>query len=160
MKRLYTPEASQHWQRRASLARIIGPGLVVLALIVCIVLCTMVNTANAQQMLFACMSIFTLAGWICIFLLYAVWAPARAQATHIAGMLEQEPELYEGELTIHSDSFRIPKSVTVRKAALNTTDGVLSLSVSAALAEQFPANGTKVRVWTVRKFIVAYEVCA
>ena len=160
MIRLYTPEAAQRWKRRASLTRAIAPSLVALALIVCIILCTMVNTANAQQMMFACMGLFTLAGWTCILLLYCVYAPAQAQALHIGGMFTQAEEAHEGLLRVHRDSFRIPKSVTVRKVTLDTAEGPLSLSVSAALAEQLPQNGTRVRVRTVRKFIVAYEVCA
>lgn len=160
MNRLYTPEAAQRWKRRASLTRIMAPGLVALALIVCIILCAMVNTSNAQRMMLSCMGLFTLAGWACILLLYYVYAPAQAQALHIGGMFTQAEEEHEGLLTVHRDSFRIPKSVTVRKATLDTADGPLSLSVSAALAGQLPQNGTKVRVWTVRRFIVAYEVCA
>jgi len=160
MKRLYTPEAARRWKRRASFTRLIAPGLVALALMVCILLCTMVTTANARQMMFACIALFTLAGWACILLWYFVYTPAQAQALHIGGMFTQAEETYEGVLTIHRDSFRIPKSVTVRKATLDTADGPVSLSVSAALAGQFPANGSKVRVLTVRKFIVAYEVCA
>ena len=160
MKRLYTPEAAKRWKRRASLTRIIAPGLVALALMVCILLCTMVTTANARQMMFACIALFTLAGWACILLLYFAYAPAKAQAVHIGGMFSAENETYEGVLTIHKESFHIPKSVTVRKATLETAEGAVALSVSAGLVHQLPKSGTAVRVTTVRKYITGYEVLA
>lgn len=160
MIRLYTPESARHWKRRAALLLGLAIGLVVLALVVNIVLCTRVNTANAQTLQVTCIALFTLAGWACILLLYFAYAPAKAQAVHIGGMFSAENETYEGVLTIHKESFHIPKSVTVRKATLETAEGAVALSVSAGLVHQLPKNGTAVRVTTVRKYITGYEVLA
>lgn len=160
MNRLYTPQAARQWKRRASFTLGLGLGLVVLALAVCIYLCTLVTTANAQTLLFTCIAVFTLSGWACMLLLYFAHAPAKAQAVHIGGMFSAESETFEGVLTVHKESFRIPKSVTVRKATLETAEGPLALSVSAGLVHQLPKNGSTVRVTTVRRYITGYEVIA
>ncbi len=160
MIRLYTPEAARRWKRRAYMILVFSLGLVALALIACIIFCTQVNTANAQTLMLSSMALFTLAGWACILLLYFAYAPAKAQAVHMAGMFSAKTETWEGVLTVHKDSFHIPKSVTVRKATLETAEGPLSLSVSAGLASRLPKNGTAVRVTTVRKYITGYEVIA
>lgn len=160
MKHLYTREEALRWRRRASLSLGISIAAVTLALTVCIILCTQVSTANAQTLLLSVIVLFTLAGWTAILLLYFSYAPAKAQAEHIRGMLAEEPQPCEGVLTLHRETFRIPKSVTVRKATLLTDDGPVSLSVSAGLARMLPRNSVRVRVWTVRRFITAYEVIA
>lgn len=160
MNRLYTPEAARYWKRRASFTLGLALGLVALALAVCILLCTRVNTANAQTFLFACIALFALSGWACILLLAFAYAPAKAQAVHIGGMFSAEAETWEGVLTVHKESFHIPKSVTVRKATLLTEEGALSLNVCAALAAQLPPNGSTVRLTAVRKYITGYEVIA
>lgn len=160
MVRLYTPESARYWKHRATFLFAFSIALVVLALAVNIILCTRVNTANAQTMQIACITLFTLAGWACILLLWFAYTPAKALAVHIGGMFSAESEIHEGVLTIHKESFRIPKSVTVRKATLATAEGPLALSVSAALVPQLPKSGTSVRVTTVRKYITGYEVIA
>lgn len=159
MTRLFTPEEAKRWHQRASLTLTLSVGLVALALAVCIILCTQVNTGNAQTLLLTASALFTLAGWAAILLMYFVHAPAKAQAEHIFGMLNGEVTLLEGTLTLHRETFRIPKSVTVRKATLTTAEGPVSVSVSAALAGRLPA-GVPLRVETVRRFISAYEVIA
>ena len=160
MVRLYTPESARYWKHRAAFLFGFSIGLVMLALVVNIILCTRVNTANAQMLQVACIALFTLAGWTCILLLWFAYTPAKAQAVHIGGMFSAESKTYEGVLTIHKESFCIPKSVTVRKATLATAEGPLALSISAALVPQLPKSGTAVRVTTVRKYITGYEVIA
>ena len=158
MKQLYTPEEAKRWQRRASLSLAFVIGLPVLALAVCIVLCTQVTTANAQTLLLTVIALFTLAGWAAILLAAFAYRPARALAIHIGGMLSAEPQAYEGTLTLLPETFGIPQSITVRKASILTEDGPVSLSVSTGLVRQLPRGSARIRVWTVRKFITAYEV--
>lgn len=157
MEHLYTHAESQRWKRRAALTMGISAGAVALALAVCILLCTAVNTANARTLLLCCVALFTLAGWAAILLLFFVYAPARAQAEHIFGMLNGETQVFEGTLTLHRETFRIPKSITVRKATLHTDEGPVSLNVSAALAHRLPTD-RRLRLETVRRYIAAYEV--
>lgn len=159
MKRLYTPEEAQRWKQRTLHRLILAIAVFVTAITVCIILCGQVNTANAQTLLLIIIALSALSGWASMLLFYFSYAPAKAQAIHMQGILAGEAECAEGILTLHKDSFRIPKSITVRKATLQTAEGPLSLSVSAALARQLPA-GVPLRVETVRRFITAYEVIA
>lgn len=158
MQHFYTPGAAHSWKRRASFLLCFSLGLVAAALAVCIIFCTRVTQANAQTLLLASIALFTLAGWTCILLLSFAYAPARANTVHFACMLAEQPETLQGMITLHRESFRIPKSVTVRKVTLETDEGSLSLSVNASLAHLLPANGSAVRVNTVRKFITGCEV--
>ena len=160
MKRLYTPEEAQRWRRRTRVSLAFCIILAVLVLAVCILLCTRVNTANASRLLLTDIVLFALAGWTVILTLYYVHVPAKAQAVHIEGMLAEEPQLHEGIYTPQENTFRIPKSITVRSVSLATEEGATALHVSAALARQLPPAGTRLRVWTVRRFIIAYEVIA
>jgi len=159
MTRLYTLKEAKRWKQRAALMLALATGLVALALIVCIALCTQVNTGNAQSLLSATITLFTLAGWTAILLGYFGYLPARAQAEHIGGMTTGTEEELEGVLTLLPETFRIPKSVTVRRATLDTPQGPVSLSVSAALSRQLP-TGVPLRVLTVRRFVAGYEVIA
>lgn len=160
MKRLYTPEEAQRWRRRTRISLAFCIVLAVLVLAVCILLCTRVNTANASRLLLTNIILFALAGWTVILTLYYVYVPAKAQTVHIEGLLAEEPQLHEGIYTLQESTFRIPKSITVRSVSIATEEGAASLHVSAALARQMPPSGTRLHVWTVRRFIIAYEVIA
>ena len=160
MIRLYTPEAALHWKRRSIFTLCLSLGLVAAATLVNILLCGMVHSGNAAQLQAVCIALFALCGWACILLLYFVYAPAKAQAVHIAGMFSAPTETYEGVLTIHKESFHIPHSVTVRKATLETADGPLALSISAGMVPRLPRDAARLRVTTVRKYITGYEVIA
>ena len=160
MIHLYTPEAARAWKRRAAVTLGLSLGLVALATVINIILCGRVNTANAATLQLTCIALFALAGWACILLMYFVYAPAKAMAVHIGGMFSAPAETLEGVLTIHKESFRIPKSVTVRKATLETAEGPLSLNISAGLLHKMPKNGTRVRLTAVRRYITGCEVAA
>lgn len=159
MIRLYTRETADRWLRRAKTLLWLALSLVGAALVICIVLCGRVNTGNAATLLVTCIALFTLAGWAGILLLVFAYAPARAQAEHMAGMFTQEEECFEGVLELHREYLHIPKSVTVRKATLHTDEGDVALSVCAGLSRSLP-RGKRVKVLAVRKFITAYEVTA
>ena len=160
MKHLYSPMEAQRWRRRATLSLALSIGLMAAALAVCIGLCTQVSTSNAQSLLVTVILITTLAGWTTILLLTFAYIPAKALAVHISGMVNAEAESHEGTLTLLPETFGIPKSITVRKATLMTEDGPVSLSISTGLVRQLPRGATHLRVWTVRRFITAYEVIA
>lgn len=160
MNRLYTPEEAHRWRRRTRLSLVICIVLAVIVTGICILLSTWVNTANAMRLLLTNIALFTLTGWAVILTLYYVHAPAKAQALHIEGMFSEEPQVYEGVYTLQPGAFRIPKSVTVRSAVLTSGEDASTLHISAVLVGRLPPSGTHLRVWTVRRFIIAYEVIA
>lgn len=158
MKELYTPEAAQRWTRKARnlLTAILAIGGV--ALIICILLCCLVNTANASLLCGLVIGTSTIAGWTIILLLILAYLPARAEAAHITGVMQGEPEELCGTLKVNPQKWIIPHSVTFYKATLTQEEGSRSLNLDAALIRELPPQGARVRLTTVRKFITAYEV--
>lgn len=159
MEILYTPDAAGKWRRKAVIWRNAIIVLAVLALTVCIVLCTQVRTENASRLLIAVMALSTLAGWTIILLLNFAYLPAKRQADHMCSMLEEENESYEGRLSLSPMRFAIPHSIVIRKATLTNGEEAAALSINAALADRMPPNGAYVRVQAARKYITAFEVC-
>ena len=85
----------------------------------CVCLCARVNTLNAHRMLITVIAVSTLSGWAAILLRRLVWAPARAEAAHTAGLENETTETYQGVLSAPGDVFFIPHGITAF-----TIDGV------------------------------------
>ena len=127
-------------------------------LILLLVLCLLTRTGNVRTMLtIAWASLIPLGfGWIALWMFFT--EPARAESRHLEGLAEGTPEVREGILTLSDVSFRIPKSVRVRKIRLETEEETLSLNLNERLWRRMPPDGSKVRAETVRKFITGFEV--
>ncbi|MBQ8556381.1 MAG: hypothetical protein IJ438_10995 [Clostridia bacterium] len=158
MKQLYSPQDAQRWKLRARRSLAVAGLTLGIALVICIILCCMVDTGNSDTLLAAVIALSTLAGWTAILTLWFIYAPARAEAEHVAGIVQGEPEEAQGVLTIGAQRFRIPHSVTFYKAALTDGTEQRTFNLNVRLAEELPPSGTPVRILTVRKFITAYEV--
>jgi hypothetical protein len=158
MERFLNKESVQNSQNRARRYIRILCVLCFLALALFAVLCLLTRTGNAQSMLYPAMAVMLLSGWGVIALWLFVVEPARAEAQHLAGLAEAEPEIREGRFSLTADSFRIPKSVRIRKARLQTESETLSLNVNEKLAGRMPPDDSLVRAEIVRKFITGVEV--
>ena len=158
MERFLNEEAIQHSKSRARRVSRIFFTLAVLMLILFTALCLLTRTGNARRMLFLTMGCTVLAGWGLIALWIFALKPALAEEQHLTGLAAAEKELREGRLSLDPDSFRIPKSVRVRKARLETETETLSLNLNDRLTGRMPPDGSRVRVETARKFITGMEV--
>ena len=146
-------ESARRARRRAWVFRGLA-GAVPAALIV---LCLLTRTGNARAMLAAAWAVVIGLGWAAIAWWMFALEPARAEERHRKGLVSVEPELREGLFFLTPDSFRIPKSVRVRKIRLETGEGALSLNLAESLVPRAPADGSRVRVRTARKFITGLE---
>ncbi len=155
---LYSQADAERQNRRAKASLAASCALLSAALIVCAALCARVGTANAERMLYTVIGLFTLAGWIAIFLLRLICFPSAAVYRHMKSVLGQEETELEGKLSLTSDEFQIPKGILVRKAALEGADETRMLNLDARFERKMPPRGTRVRVRVVRKFITAIEV--
>ncbi len=126
----------------------------------CIILCSRVNTGNAFRLLGLTVGLSTLGGWAAMLLFFFGYRPAKAQAGHMAGLLESAPETHTGTLTVSKDSFQIPGSIGVRKARLKTGEETLSFNLNARYARNLPPEDAPVQVTVVRSFITGVEVCS
>ena len=158
MKQFLTEEAIRKSEKRAKN----GTRILVLcialgaAAVAAIALAT--RTGNARAMTWTAIAAAAAAGWgILAFWMFRV-KPDRAEARHLKGLAEETPRELTGRLAVRKDSFRIPKSVRVRKVGLETEGETLSLNVDEKLAGEMPADGSLVRVTAARKFITGVEV--
>jgi len=158
MERFLDEEAVRNSKRRSRRYTRILCALAVLALVFFVAVCLLTRTGNARTMLFLAMAGMILAGWGIAALWLFTAEPARAEERHLAGLAALEPETREGRLFITGDSFRIPRSVRVRKVRLETEGEILSLNINEKLTDRMPPDGSLVRVETARKFITGLEV--
>lgn len=160
MTRLYTKEKADQLRRKADQARTAAWLTAASALTACIVMCCLVRTANAGALQITVISVSVLAGWAVILLTALVTRPARAEAEHMLGLLADTPQEHEGILTLKPDWVSIPKSITVRKVSLEENGSTLSLNLNSRMVSALPENGSRVRLLTVRSYIIAIEVCS
>ncbi len=158
MNAWYSPERAQALGRRARLCKWLMIFLALGTLAGCVFFLTRVTTGNAQRLLAATVILSTLGGWAVLLLHAFVLRPLRAQAGHVRSLLGGEGGQYTGRLTVSRDGFRIPGSIVVRKARLETEGETLTFDLNAAWVRSLPPEGTLVRVRTVRRFITAVEV--
>ena len=155
----YTPQQAAKLKKRAGLCKWLMILLGAASLAGCIFLCTRVTTGTASRLLGLTVVLSTAGGWAAMLLFFFGYRPAKAQAGHMAGLLDGTPETRTGYLSVSKDSFQIPGSIAVRKARLKTPEETLSLNLNARFAAKLPPDGTPVRVTTARSFITGVEVC-
>jgi len=158
MKTLYSGTILAQFQTRAKRCAGAILALAGLCLASCIYLCSCVRTGNAAALLVCVVALSTLAGWAAMCLLVFVYAPARAQSGHIAGILKEETAQHEGEIFLRREKLHIPQSIDICKVRLISGEEEIRLNVNARFAHELPPDGTRVRVTTARKFITAFEV--
>lgn len=161
MKCFYTDDVRRQWQRRGRLLLALTLAMGLGALAGCILMCTQVNTATARPLLMAVIALSTLGGWGVLLTLAYGYYPARAEETHIAGMLEEpETETVEGVLTLIPMQVKIPGSIAFARGSIRA-DGAeesVPVHVAARLMRRMPPSGTRVRAAVTRRFITALEV--
>lgn len=158
MTEFYSQEALARMRRQVRRTGTLALSLTLAATAVCVFLCTRVTTGNALRLQWTVIGLFTLTGWTALLLTNLVIRPCRAEADHMAGILREEPEEHSGILHSLPGAFRIPKSITVRSLTLQEEGATLELRLDARFLKQIPPDGSRVRVRTVRKYIVAMEV--
>ena len=151
---LYSQADALRMDRRAKVSLYVSIGLLLSALIICIVLCAQVNTGNAERML------YTVIGWIAILLLRLIYFPSAAVCRHMKSIIGGAEEELEGFLSLSPAPFQIPKGILARKVSLAVEgeEETRKLNINDRFVKKLPPDGTRVRVRTVRKFITAIEV--
>ena len=158
MENYLSGQAVRKSRERARRAVWVFRGMAAVSLALFIVLCIFTGTGNAGTMFRVSLICMIPAGWAVIACRVLWTDPAKAEAQHLEGLAKGEPQIHEGRFTLSGDAFRIPKSVRVRKARLETAEETLSLNLNEKLAGRMPPDGSLVRVKTAHKFITALEV--
>lgn len=119
--------------------------------------CLMTRTGNAARMLWV-FYITLLGAGLAVIVLYTVFLrPARCRVAHLEGLMGREPGEREGRLSLSGEPFRIPKSVPVRIALLDTGEETLRLNLDEAWVPLAPPDGARVRIRTVGRFITGIQ---
>ena len=117
-----------------------------------------VSTLNARAFYLAAVAVSTLGGWAAILIWAFGYRPRRAEHIHMKGMLEGPREGSAGTLGCPGGITPIPGSISVRRVPLLSEEGSVSLLIYAPLAKELPSSGARVRVETVSRYIVSWEV--
>lgn len=157
MERFTSAEIVQESRNKAHLMTRILIVAAAAMLILLIALCLLTRTGNARTMLIIAMVCSVVGGWsVMAFWIFSV-EPARAEARHLEGLAAETAQTREGWMTLDPEGFRIPKSVWVLKAKLNTGEETLSLNLNEKYGDRVPPDGSLVRVETAKKFIIGME---
>ncbi len=123
-----------------------------------VTMCLLTRTANARAMFIAMLASMIPAGMICILLYCLRVRPDRTAARHTKMLLDGAAETDEGEFRYAGGPVQIPGSVRVLPVSLQNGEESRRLFLDETLAEKMPAEGTRVRVQTVRRYITGAEI--
>ena len=158
MVSLYHREEAQRLARSGRRARYAAWGLLAACFAVCALLCGRVRTGNAQRLLGLVIAVSTAGGWAAILLLRLRSRPCRIVAAHMEGLLNNPEEAFStGEISLRPGVVSIPGSIDIRKAELHGSGEPTVLNVLAEKAGELPPDGTRVRLRTVRGYIMGWE---
>ena len=141
--------------RRSTLVfRLFAAGM----LLTFVTMCLLTRTANARTMFISMLAFMIPAGMICILLYSLRVRPDRAAVKHAETLLAGETETAEGVFRFAGGPVQIPGSVRVLPVILQDGEATRRLHLDETLAGCMPAEGTRVRVQTVSRYITGAEI--
>ena len=141
-------------EKRASLAFRILAAAVPAAFIV---LCLLIRTGNAKTMHALLLSVTAVLGSAAIVVYVLVLRPARRELKHMEMLRSGTRAELEGTLTLTKETIRVPRSVLVRRAVLETgEERPVLLNVDERWAHRMPPDGP-VRVAAVHSYVAGAE---
>ena len=143
-------------RRRSAVFRI----LTVLTPILFVTLCLMTRTGNARVMHAVLLAVTGVLGGTAVAVYLLLLRPVRRERKHLEMLRKGEKTYLEGLLTVTEDSFRIPKSVRVRRVLLETggTDArPMMLNVDERWVNRMPPNGSRIRAVAVHSYLAGAE---
>ena len=158
MIRLYSPEGVQRLRERSRTARALALLTAGLTLAACIALCFVLRTENAGRRQVLVIALSTLGSFTALCLAAEGALPARREADHEAGVLQEAPEERTGTVDRIAPAFRIPKSIAFHAVTLDTAEGQISLKLNARYRKGFPEAGQRIRAEVRRDYVTAWEV--
>ena len=133
------------------------------ALAACVLFCLRTGTANALRMEILAVSVFTVAGWVDIYLLTFVVSALHREEEHAARMLAGDRETMGGKVELGRETIRIRKSIAVRSVTVSHGNETRRLFVNARralpLERALAAGDTECELDTVGGFVAAFGVC-
>ncbi|MBR1780297.1 MAG: hypothetical protein IJ751_02710 [Oscillospiraceae bacterium] len=156
---LYSRDQLRRMRKQNKLWGILLLAFSALALAACIVLCVRTNTRNAREMERWVIGISTICGWVVIYLATSVFSAGRREAAHAANMLSGARDRLHGTATLTREWVRIPGSITIRKVAVETPEGIKRLNLNQRFCRTLGSAPRELTLYTVNNYIVALEDC-
>ena len=123
-----------------------------------VLLCLLTRTGNARVMHLLLLVVTAVSGGAAIAVYVLLLRPARRELRHMDMLRSGERTELEGVLTLTRDTIRVPRSVLVRRAILETgEERPALLNVDERWAHRMPPDGAKVRVTAVHSYIAGTE---
>ena len=132
---LYRPEDPERLKRRRRIWLTAVCAIAAGALIVCVLFCLLTRTANALRMELSAIAVFTVAGWVDIYLLTFRAAALGREEEHARRMLAGPRETVRGRTELAKQTIRIRKSIAVRAVTVREAGQTRRLFADAARAD-------------------------
>lgn len=145
-------------KRKSRIWLIISAVIFLLGVTICVLLGVNTNVKNASINEWACIAVFALTGWVCIYILYNVVDENRRENAHTLNMFSSVPDCAEGYIEVSKDRLRIPSSIRIYRVTLNGDGFTETFSVNAEKADKLPSGDKKIKLYTVNGYVFSYEV--
>lgn len=152
---LYSREETERLKKRKSAAKLAALITGALGLAVCVVLCCVTNTLNAQRMEYTAVIVSTLSGWIVIFLILNLILPSKYEAEHAENVLNAERVPHSGTVTVDKAAAHIKNSISVCRVSVS--DGT-RLFINSRKAAALRGITVPVTLYSAHGYVAAYEV--
>jgi len=125
-----------------------------------VVLCLLTRTGNARVMHAVLLAVTGMLGGTAVAVYLLALRPVRQERKHLEMLRNGEKTILEGRLKVTGDSFRIPKSVRVRRVLLETGEAderPVMLNVDERWVDRMPQDGSGIRAAAVHSYIAGVE---
>lgn len=155
---LYGPEDLRRLDNRIRFTRCLCWALGLAALAVCVALCCLTTTGSAEKMELRCVAVWTLTGWVVLYLRRFVLAEGRYERQH-AEMLNRglaEAETLRGRVTVTAEKLHILRSIRITIVTLENGDGTRRLKLCRSRVKKLQAAGDELTLYLVNGYIAGY----
>lgn len=113
-KELYGPADIRRLEKKTAVWKKLLPAFSVTVLGICVLLCSLTRTVNAERMEMAVISLSAAAGWVVLYLYRFVLKESCHELDHAHMLRETEREIVRGIITVSEERLRIRGSIRFR----------------------------------------------
>ena len=157
MTPLYSPEDCSRLERKIRFTRLFCWGLGAAALLACVTLCALTNSANAGRNELACIVLWVLAGWVVLYLRRFTLREAQNERQHAEMLNSGTAECVTGRVTVTKERMRIVNSIRFTVVRVETEEGLRRLRVCTSREKKLRAAGETLTLYAVNGYVAGYE---
>ena len=127
------------------------------ALALCVALCCLTRTGNAERMELLTVAVSTVAGWVLLYLRRFVVTAERRELMHARMLRGAERETLRGRVTVTKERVAIRDSITLRQVLVETAEGTRRVKVNDRRAAALSGETGELRLYVANGYIAAFE---